>query len=86
MSWFWYWLFRTTLKHCGSPCSRGHVANRFETVFRRGCLEVTVVERDTRQPDGHTREELCEMLRLIRWHEGLQGWRVPEPDAGEVPR
>lgn len=54
-------------------------ANRRTTTCRAGTLEVTVVARDTRRPDGYSREELVEMLRTVRKQEALQDWRVPEP-------
>ena len=39
---------------------------------------MTIVVRDTREPDGYSREELMEMLKTIREQEDLQGWKVPE--------
>ena len=53
-------------------------ANRHTTTCRAGSVEVTVMVRDTSRPDGYSREELVEMLRLVREQELLQGWRVPE--------
>ena len=53
-------------------------ANRHVLVNRFGPIEVTTTFRDTRKPDGYSREELVEMLQLIRRHEALQKWRAPE--------
>lgn len=63
----------------GGAASRGRCANRVWHVVRRGPIEVTLTFRDTRQPDGYERTELLEMLRTVREHEAVQGWRVPEP-------
>lgn len=43
-------------------------------------IEVTITIRNTLQPDAYSREELYQMFELIRKHEKIQGWRVPDPD------
>jgi hypothetical protein len=58
--------------------SYGACANRYTYVCKFGPLEMTIVVRDTREPDGYSREELVEMLQTIREQEELQGWKVPE--------
>lgn len=55
----------------------GSCANRKWTRYMFGPIEVTITYRDTRWPDGHSREELCEMLRTVRKHEQM-GWKCPE--------
>lgn len=55
------------------------VGNRF---IRRGNLvplDVTIIQRDTREPDGYERTELLRMMYLIRTEEERQQWTVPEP-------
>lgn len=42
-------------------------------------IEVTTILRDTQQSDGYSREELFEMLTLIRREEERHRWKVPEP-------
>jgi hypothetical protein len=76
----WRAIFMLALRRCG-PRTRGGCANRWTTVFDHGPVQVTVVLRDTREPDGRSREELVEMLAEIRRSERETGWRVPEPDA-----
>lgn len=58
-------------------------ANRTIWTFTEGHEEVTVIRRDLNRADGHSREELMEMLATIRREEALTGWKVPEP---EVPK
>jgi hypothetical protein len=53
-------------------------ANRFEQTVTLKDREITLIVKDTTQPDGYGREELYEMLELIRKHERIQGWKVPE--------
>jgi hypothetical protein len=81
--WLWYRALRFVLRRVGTKYSLS-CANRRETSHVFGPLEVRVVTRDTREPDGYSREELCQMLALVRSEEARQGWRVPEPCAGEV--
>lgn len=59
--------------------SSGSCANRRYRQFMSGPFEVTITYRDTREPDGYSREELLEMLETVRKHEASQGWKVPEP-------
>lgn len=59
----------------------GACANRRWRRGMAGPIEITVTYRDTRQPDGHSREELVEMLATIRKCEAEMGWRVPEPSG-----
>lgn len=54
-------------------------ANRYEITHHCGPLVVVTTIQDTREEDGYSREELYRMLRLIRQHEELQEWKVPEP-------
>lgn len=54
-------------------------ANRRTRTWLLGEHELTFTWRDTRQPDGYSREELYRMLKLVRDHEHLQEWRCPEP-------
>jgi hypothetical protein len=81
--WSWYRALRFVLRRVG-PTSALACANRFERTYAFGPVEVRVVERDTREPDGYSREELCQMLWLVRSEEASQGWRVPEPRVGEI--
>jgi hypothetical protein len=73
----WYSVFLIALRRLRRS-SWGSCANRSTVVANVGNLEVTVVVRDTSRPDGYSREELVGMLRLLRRHERLQHWRVPE--------
>jgi hypothetical protein len=59
--------------------SVGACANRRWRRFMSGPVEVTITYRDTRRPDGYSREELVEMLKTIREQEKMMGWKVPEP-------
>jgi hypothetical protein len=81
--WLWYKLLRFALRRAG-PTSTFSCANRYETTHAFGPLEVRVVTRDTREPDGYCREELLQMLRLVRSEEARQGWKVPEPRPEDV--
>jgi hypothetical protein len=58
----------------------GACANRKWYRGMAGPIEVTVTYRDTRQPNGYSREELLGMLENVRRHEAIQGWKVPEPN------
>lgn len=60
--------------------SAGGVANRVWLRWCRNGMEITLHHRDTRKPDGYSREELLLMLWVLREHERIQGWRVPEPE------
>jgi hypothetical protein len=60
----------------------GSCANRRWSTWVVGRIEVTTTYRDTSEPDGHSREELVEMLATVRRAEAETGWRVPEPGAG----
>lgn len=73
---FWFWLLQFSLRRRARSWKA--CANRVEIHSRFGATEVTVTFRDTTQPDGYSREELVEMLALVRHHERLQGWKVPE--------
>jgi hypothetical protein len=53
-------------------------ANRFERSGFYGPFEVTIIIRDTRSEDGYSREELINMLKCVRKHETVSGWKVPE--------
>lgn len=57
----------------------GTCSNRSWKIFRIASLELRTVLRNVDRPDGYSREELTEMLRLVREHEGRQGWRAPDP-------
>jgi len=73
-AWIWY---KILMK---APCRYGtHVANRTIRRDNLAHLECTITLRDIRKPDGYSREELYQMLGLIRLHEELQNWKVPEP-------
>jgi hypothetical protein len=61
-----------------TPVSTGICGNRRWVTFMRGPLEYTTVCRDTRDPDAYSREELVEMLSVVRQHEAAMGWKVPE--------
>lgn len=54
-------------------------ANRWTRKMMIGPIELTITHRDTRDPDGYSREELVVMLETIRKHEAIMGWKVPEP-------
>jgi len=49
------------------------VANRSEISFFVGPVELSVVVRRAGEPDGFSREELCQMLLLVRADEKLEG-------------
>jgi hypothetical protein len=68
-----------------SRSSFGVCANRHWRNATCGPYEIELIMRDTRQPNGYSREELVEMLRTIRKHEAYMGWRVPEPSLTVVP-
>lgn len=59
----------------------GACANRRWRRQRCGAYEMTLEMRFLNAPDGYAREELYEMLCLIRKHEAIMGWKVPEPEA-----
>lgn len=80
-TWFWYKMLRAISRRRGRGWKS--CANRHETRCDFGRLEVTITIRDKRKPDGYSREELCEMLALVRRHEKLQDWRVPEAGSEE---
>lgn len=71
----WYWLLVDRLPFIGGS----RVANRFIRTGFLGVLEFTVTIRDPRQEDGYSREELLNLLKLIRVQEEKQNWKVPEP-------
>lgn len=55
------------------------VGNR---IISRGMIdqfELTVTSRDTTKPDAYSREELLQMLEIVRHNEDIQGWKCPEP-------
>lgn len=57
-------------------------ANRVTWKTRIGThAEATLIIRHLGLPDGYSREELVEMLRTVRLHEMLSGWRTPEPSG-----
>ncbi len=58
--------------------SVGACANRSWRTTNVGPLEVKLLVRDTSRPDGYERTEMLTMLREVRKHEALQGWRVPD--------
>lgn len=70
---WWYLLRKFTANRSTSICGNRHVK-----VSMLGCMEITITFRDTRDPDGYSREDLLEMLRLIRKHEMIQNWRTPD--------
>lgn len=80
MTWkdrFWWWAFSKTLL---GLFAHGHrVGNRYVRERMLRTTVATITFRDTTQPDAYTREELYAMLRLLRHHEEIQNWRVPEP-------
>jgi hypothetical protein len=43
-------------------------------------LEFTYIVRDMRKVNGYTREELLEMLTIVRMEEERLRWKCPEPD------
>ncbi len=45
--------------------------------------EFTIVARDLKKANRYTREELLEMLTIIRREERCSGWIVPEPVFGK---
>lgn len=57
----------------------GSCGNRSWTSFETDSFEVTFTKRDKRRPDAYSREELVRMLRTVREHEAIQGWKVPDP-------
>lgn len=60
-------------------------ANRRTWKARLGtAAEVTVTVRHLGGPDGYSREELVEMLWLVRKHEAVMDWKVPEPTNAEI--
>ena len=76
----WWMIFKLWPRRTGW----GTCANRTEMTTMVDGVEHKLVLRDTRQPDGYERTELLQMLRTVRRHEHLQGWKVPEPDAAEI--
>ena len=65
---FWPW------RRCGAH----FCANRKRWTYRTPNLEISLNVRALKEPDGWSREELLEMLRLIRREEKKQDWKVPE--------
>jgi hypothetical protein len=64
-----------------TPNAVGACANRFWRRLVHDDTEITLTFRRLYQPDGYSREELLEMLRTVREHEAIQGWKVPEPTS-----
>lgn len=76
----WYWLFAYLLRR-GPVRTEGFVGNRHTWKGTTGPVEIEVVIRDTRQPDGYSREELYQLLKLIRREEKRSEWKVPDDDG-----
>ena len=73
----WRLVIRIWPKDAGTAYSCANRAG-IKTMF--GPFEYHLCVRDTAKNDGYSREELMEMLTVVRLHERLQGWRAPEPD------
>lgn len=56
----------------------GSCANRTWSTVTVAGFEITLTMRNLGDVDGYSREELAEMLRTVRLHERLQGWKVPD--------
>lgn len=79
----WWRVFTWLLDRCpGNTGSWGVCSDRYLWTRRVGHLEIEVTARDKRRPEGYSREELVVMLRTVRRHERLQGWKCPEPKVG----
>ena len=76
-AWFWYRVIVFATRRAGR--SSGACANRYMYTCWFGPLEMSITIRDTKEPDGYSREELVEMLAIIRAQETQQEWKVPEP-------
>ena len=57
----------------------GSCANRHYQKFTVGNLKIDLTITNLKEKDGYSREELYEMLALVRKEEKKQGWKVPEP-------
>jgi hypothetical protein len=79
ITWLRLWLACRLWPRGGSV---GACANRSWRTTTVGPLEYRLLVRDTSRPDGYERTELLTMLREVRKHEGLTGWRVPEVRDG----
>jgi hypothetical protein len=78
---FWWWVFFLSVRKLSARARRTSsltCANRHEVRFARGPEVITIQRRDTRRPDGYSRDELYWMLHEVRKHEQQQGWKVPE--------
>jgi len=53
--------------------------NKFEQNFTVGNIYVKVIRGHKDEDIIYSREELLEMLTIIRKEEKRQGWKVPEP-------
>jgi len=73
----WLWLFFFALRKIKPGA--GACANRRYMTFGHKAHRVRVEVTDTRKPDGYSREELYEMLKIIRAAEKRSGWKCPEP-------
>lgn len=70
------WILKRSTGSCSVSYCANRVTKRWETPAGH---EVTLILRDTRQPDGFSRTELYQMLKTLRDHERAQGWKCPEP-------
>lgn len=79
---WWYRQIWRAMLRASPPVSRSRCANRFTMAGYFGDVEVIVTARDTRLPDGCSREEVMAMLAEVRRAERRMGWKCPEPDNG----
>jgi hypothetical protein len=84
--WQWFWFkallftFRR-LQKCVGAATWHTCANRCTVTCNVRGLVLALQVKNTRGRDGYSREELIEMLQLIRKHERQLGWKVPEPEV-----
>jgi hypothetical protein len=70
------WIIALLLVH---PKAFSSVGNR--TIYKgqdKG-LHITVILTEVNKPGGYSREELLNLLQLIRNEEERHGWKTPEP-------
>ena len=77
MNRFWKWLFFIVCRKI--DCSqRSWCSARYIQKFSSNHYEVTITFLDKSKENHYSREELVEIMNLVRTEEKYQNWKVPE--------
>ncbi len=80
VSLFWWALFLTCVRHMHYDGKQIKTCSaRREITLVHGKWEVKVIFRNLKMANHYAKEELIEMLSLVRQEEFYAGWRIPEP-------